>query len=96
MQAFSVSSGAFVALFPVGVAAFSDINSMGRRAGIQKSIMSLGASFQYSHVDLVSSRIAGALAGPPVSGAILDASLKSSGFKLVGVYAGALSSSFAV
>lgn len=67
---YGFSSGAFVGLFPVGIASLGSLSSIGRRAGMQMSIMSLGA-----------------LAGPPISGAIFKA---KGDFKPVGLYAGSV------
>ncbi|THU83985.1 MFS general substrate transporter [Dendrothele bispora CBS 962.96] len=65
---YGLSSGAFVGLFPVPVAALGDLSDFGSRAGLQMTLMALGA-----------------LAGPPISGAILH---QHNDFGPVGIYAG--------
>ncbi|KAF8903951.1 MFS general substrate transporter [Gymnopilus junonius] len=62
---YGISSGAFVSLFPVGVASLGSVKDLGRRAGVLMSITAFGA-----------------LAGPPISGAIVN---HKHSFHLVGV-----------
>jgi MFS transporter, MCT family, solute carrier family 16 (monocarboxylic acid transporters), member 10 len=68
---YGASSGAFAALIGAPMIAFGDSTDVGRRMGMNLTILSLGA-----------------LAGPPISGAIA----KSTGaYSAVGIYAGPLS-----
>ncbi|KAF8887426.1 major facilitator superfamily domain-containing protein [Mucidula mucida] len=67
---YGIFSGAFISLFPVPVAQLGSTDDIGRRTGMQMTVMALGA-----------------LAGPPISGAIRQA---HSDYTLVGVYAGTM------
>jgi len=87
-----ITSGAFVALFPAGVASLGSFSDLGRRAGALMSIMALGTwplhkiMLYIFYLKKLLSYI-GALAGPPISGAIVRA---KHSFRPVGAYAGTM------
>jgi len=67
---YGCSSGAFVSLIASPIAQMGDTHDLGRRVGMDMTIMAIGA-----------------LTGPPIAGAIRDA---SGGFHDVGLYAGSV------
>ncbi|EJD00224.1 MFS general substrate transporter, partial [Fomitiporia mediterranea MF3/22] len=67
---YGITSGAFICLFAIPVAHLGATHDVGRRTGMQMTIMAFGA-----------------LAGPPISGAIKQ---KHSTFKEVGIYSGTM------
>lgn len=80
-----ISTGAFICLFPVPVAHLGATDDLGRRSGMQMTVMALGNAFLRLCVKPSKTRIPGALAGPPISGIIKQ---NNTTFQEVAVYAG--------
>ena len=85
----SITSGAFNCLFAVPAAQFGDPGDVGRRTGTQMTIMAFGKLeailFLYEDILIICFICIGALAGPPISGAIKQ---DHPTFHEVGIYAG--------